>query len=329
MRRRRDRDQISTATTRACLSVIFMASAPSCVAPNVRPTAAATTCRTTLSREDLARPNGRRSCRFAAEMAESNVVIEVRGLTKRYGHARGVDDLTFEVGPGRGVRVPGPQRRRQDDDDPNPAGLHPADLGLGACVRPRTRAARASSVHGRVGYLPGELALYERITGEEVLRYVRRPARRRSGIRGRVARARRPPRRGPDQTDPRAVARQQAEDRPRAGVHARPRSADPGRTHPGPRPARAADLLLDGRGGARARRHHLPELARHARGRAPLRPRRHHPRGSPRDGRRHRRAEGEGAAPPRVPLRRARAGVGVRAPAGCEGGRRARRLGAC
>ena len=102
-------------------------------------------------------------------MAESSVVIEVRGLTKRYGHARGVEDLTFEVGPGEAFGFLGP----------NGAGKTTTIRTLLDFIRPTSGSVRVFGldprregvrVHGRVGYLPGELALYERITGEEVLR---------------------------------------------------------------------------------------------------------------------------------------------------------------
>jgi ABC-2 type transport system ATP-binding protein len=102
-------------------------------------------------------------------MSGSNVVIEVRGLTKRYGHARGVDDLTFEVGPGEAFGFLGP----------NGAGKTTTIRTMLDFIRPTSGSVRVFGldprregvrVHQRVGYLPGELALYERITGEEVLR---------------------------------------------------------------------------------------------------------------------------------------------------------------
>ena len=47
-------------------------------------------------------------------------VIEIEGLTKSYGRHRGIIDIDLVVEE-RGIRLPGPQRRRQDDDDPNAA----------------------------------------------------------------------------------------------------------------------------------------------------------------------------------------------------------------
>ncbi len=43
-------------------------------------------------------------------------VLEVTGLTKRYGRLTAVDGISFAVPRGRDVRPAGPQRRGQDDD---------------------------------------------------------------------------------------------------------------------------------------------------------------------------------------------------------------------
>ena len=41
-------------------------------------------------------------------VAESELVIEADGLTKRYGASRGVEDLSFEVSPGEAFGFLGP-----------------------------------------------------------------------------------------------------------------------------------------------------------------------------------------------------------------------------
>ena len=54
-------------------------------------------------------------------------MIQVESLTKRYGDKLAVDDLSFEVQPGRRHRVPRAQRRREvhdDADDPRPGPSH-------------------------------------------------------------------------------------------------------------------------------------------------------------------------------------------------------------
>jgi ABC-2 type transport system ATP-binding protein len=102
-------------------------------------------------------------------MAEPAAVIEVRNLTKRYGTSRGVDDLTFEVGPGEAFGFLGP----------NGAGKTTTIRTLLDFIRPTSGTVRLFGldprregvrVHRRIGYLPGELALYERMTAESLLR---------------------------------------------------------------------------------------------------------------------------------------------------------------
>jgi ABC-2 type transport system ATP-binding protein len=102
-------------------------------------------------------------------MSERDAVIEVQGLTKRYGKARGVDDLTFEVEQGEAFGFLGP----------NGAGKTTTIRTLLDFIRPTAGIVRLFGmdprregvrVHRRVGYLPGELALYERMTGEDFLR---------------------------------------------------------------------------------------------------------------------------------------------------------------
>jgi ABC-2 type transport system ATP-binding protein len=96
-------------------------------------------------------------------------VIEVRDLTKRYGSSRGVDDLSFEVGRGEAFGFLGP----------NGAGKTTTIRTLLDFIRPTSGSVRLFGldprregvrVHRRIGYLPGELALYERMTGEGFLR---------------------------------------------------------------------------------------------------------------------------------------------------------------
>ena len=67
-------------------------------------------------------------------------VIEVHGLTKRFGPVLAVDQLSFEVGPGDGDRLPRRERRREDDHAadaarPGPAGRGHAPLSTGGPTR--------------------------------------------------------------------------------------------------------------------------------------------------------------------------------------------------
>jgi ABC-2 type transport system ATP-binding protein len=102
-------------------------------------------------------------------MKEPAVVISVQALTKRYGASRGVEDLTFEVAAGEAFGFLGP----------NGAGKTTTIRTLLDLIRPTSGTVRVFGmdpriegvrVHERIGYLPGELALYERMTVEAYLR---------------------------------------------------------------------------------------------------------------------------------------------------------------
>ena len=107
-------------------------------------------------------------------MAEA--VIRTERLTKRYGSARGVDDLSFEVLPGEVFGFLGPNGAGKTTtirlllDLLRPTSGRIDVFGLDA--RRRSREIRA-----RVGYLPGDLRLYGRLTAREHLRYL-------AGVRG-------------------------------------------------------------------------------------------------------------------------------------------------
>ena len=55
-------------------------------------------------------------------------MIELQGLTKRYGDTVAVDDLTLTVDPGSRHRVPRAGRRRDVDDDADAWRLLARDL---------------------------------------------------------------------------------------------------------------------------------------------------------------------------------------------------------
>jgi ABC-2 type transport system ATP-binding protein len=101
-------------------------------------------------------------------MAEA--VIATEKLTKYYGKSRGVIEVDVEVGKGEIFGFLGP----------NGAGKTTTIRLLLDFIRPTSGKARvfgldsrASSVdiHRRTGYLPGELELYEKMTGAELLRF--------------------------------------------------------------------------------------------------------------------------------------------------------------
>ncbi len=96
--------------------------------------------------------------------------ISVSGLTKHYGATVGVSDLTFTVRVGEvfgylGLNGAGKTTTiRLLLDLIRPSAGRAEVFGLDV----RTQGGR---VRGRVGYLPGDLRLYERLTGREHLRY--------------------------------------------------------------------------------------------------------------------------------------------------------------
>ena len=99
-----------------------------------------------------------------------NAAIETEGLTKYYGDTRGVERLDLQVREGEVFGFLGP----------NGAGKTTTIRLLLDLIRPTSGAAtvlgldsRADTlpIRRRTGYLPGELSLYGRITGEQNLRY--------------------------------------------------------------------------------------------------------------------------------------------------------------
>jgi ABC-2 type transport system ATP-binding protein len=98
----------------------------------------------------------------------SSAVVSVLGLTKSFGAARGVRDVSFEIARGEVFGFLGPNGAGKSTtirlllDLYRPTSGRITVFGLD----PRRDAA---AVHRRVGYLPGELALYPRLTGREHL----------------------------------------------------------------------------------------------------------------------------------------------------------------
>jgi ABC-2 type transport system ATP-binding protein len=98
-------------------------------------------------------------------------VIVADNLTKSYGTRRGVAELTFSVAPGEVFGYLGP----------NGAGKTTTIRTFLDFLRPTS--GRASvfgldshrdsvQIHGRIGYLPGEFSLYDRMTGADYLTYL-------------------------------------------------------------------------------------------------------------------------------------------------------------
>src|SRR6266516_5584866 len=97
-------------------------------------------------------------------------VIRAIGLTKSYGRSRGVVELDFSVGPGEVFGFLGPNGAGKTTtirlmlDLIRPTGGRLELFGL-----PSGRG--SLEIRRRLGYLPGDLRLYDRLTARELLRY--------------------------------------------------------------------------------------------------------------------------------------------------------------
>ncbi len=105
-----------------------------------------------------------------ATKTNAGAAIETLALTKFYGKHRGIEALDLRVDRGEVFGFLGP----------NGAGKTTTIRTLLDLIRPTSGAARVLGldtragtleIRGRTGYLPGELTLYERLSGGETLRF--------------------------------------------------------------------------------------------------------------------------------------------------------------
>src|SRR5262249_5711860 len=98
-------------------------------------------------------------------------LLQTTGLTKDYGRTRALDDLTLTVSPGEIVGVLGP----------NGSGKSTALRLVLGFLKPTAGTATVAGfdcwkdsveVRKRVTYLPGELRLYETMTGRQLLQFL-------------------------------------------------------------------------------------------------------------------------------------------------------------
>jgi ABC-2 type transport system ATP-binding protein len=100
-----------------------------------------------------------------------NVVIQTEQLTKLYGRQRGVENLTFEVEPGEVYGLLGPAGAGKTTILRVLLGLLRPTRG-GALVLGQDILRGSTIIRQRVGYLPARLALYDNLTGEQLLTYL-------------------------------------------------------------------------------------------------------------------------------------------------------------
>jgi ABC-2 type transport system ATP-binding protein len=97
-----------------------------------------------------------------------DVVIATDRLTRRFGRRRGINDVTVEVTRGEVFGFLGPNGAGKSTTIRLLLGLYHPTSGSVAVFGHDPRR-HSIEVHRRVGYLPGELALYPRLTGREIL----------------------------------------------------------------------------------------------------------------------------------------------------------------
>ena len=106
-------------------------------------------------------------------MAGNGPAISLAGLTKFYGRRLGVADVTFDVGPGEVFGFLGPNGAGKTTTIRMLMGLLRISRGS-AAILGQDVAKAPPSLRGRIGYLPGSLALYRNLTGREYLDYTAR-----------------------------------------------------------------------------------------------------------------------------------------------------------
>ena len=167
-------------------------------------------------------------------------IIQIEKLTKSYGSHRGIIDIDLEVAEGEAFGFLGP----------NGAGKTTTIRTLLDHIRPTSGRARIFgiettvdpvAIHRRLGYLPGEFALYDKLTGGQTIEYF---ANLRGGVDAGLPAAADPaPRPRPEPQVQGVLEGQQAEDRAGRRPPASAGPADPRRADVGARSARPADVL--------------------------------------------------------------------------------------
>ena len=101
----------------------------------------------------------------------NNINIHTEDLTKFYGKQRGVLNVNLDIQQGEVFGYLGPNGAGKTTtirlllDFIHPSHGRATIFGLDTHQNSR-------EIRGRIGYLPGELALYDKLTGAELLRYI-------------------------------------------------------------------------------------------------------------------------------------------------------------
>ena len=97
-------------------------------------------------------------------------IIQVKNLTKYYGKIRGIEDLTFNVKKGEIFGFLGPNGAGKTTTIRTLLGLLKRTSGE-AYILGKNIEDSIVEIRSKVGYIPGELALYEHLTGRQFLNY--------------------------------------------------------------------------------------------------------------------------------------------------------------
>ncbi len=97
-------------------------------------------------------------------------IVEVKGLTKRYGSSRGIMDVTFEVAEGEVFGFLGPNGAGKTTTIRLLMALLKADAGT-ARIAGLDAWEQSVEIKRLIGYLPGELSLDPGLTGGQILEY--------------------------------------------------------------------------------------------------------------------------------------------------------------
>ena len=100
------------------------------------------------------------------------VAVRLVSLTKHFGNQRGVSRLDLDVSPGQVFGFLGPNGAGKSTTIRLMMGLYRPDLGRAEILG--VDAAHGAEARRRIGYLPGELALYPQLKGREILDRVAR-----------------------------------------------------------------------------------------------------------------------------------------------------------
>jgi ABC-2 type transport system ATP-binding protein len=96
-------------------------------------------------------------------------IIEVKNATKDYGHGRGIFDVSFEVRKGEVLGYLGPNGAGKTTTIRHLMGFSSPDSGK-CFVGGMDCKTKSAEIMKSVGYLPGEIALPENLTGEQFIK---------------------------------------------------------------------------------------------------------------------------------------------------------------